>query len=122
MTAGAGQEVALRLGLDPFGNDAQPQALGERDNGTRNGGIIGVGEHVPHKGSVDLQLVERQAFQVGQRRKSSTKIIQRKGESLGPQGKHLFYHLLDVGGEHAFSEFQFETSWVGPVVLSTAST
>ncbi len=36
VTAQAGQEFALRLGLHAFGNDAQPHAGGHRDDGTCN--------------------------------------------------------------------------------------
>ena len=49
------------------GSTAESEILAECDDGASDGGVVGVGEYVADEGLVDLQLVERQAFEIGQR-------------------------------------------------------
>jgi len=67
IAAGIRQELPLPQRLDPFCNHLQPQAVAQRDDGAHDRGVVLVGEHVAHEGVVDLELVERQLAQVGQR-------------------------------------------------------
>ena len=66
MAAAALQKGALGLCLDPFCGDLQSQAGAQGDDSAGDGRVVGVGEHVAHKALVNLQFVQRQAFQVGQ--------------------------------------------------------
>jgi hypothetical protein len=72
------QKVSLRLQLHPFGNHPQPQALGQRHHHFGDGCVVGVGHDVAHKTLVDLELVQRQALEVSQRRIAGAKVVQRE--------------------------------------------
>jgi len=56
------QKQQLLLRFHPFGNDGQPQAVSQRDNGAGDGRVIGIEQHIADKGLVDLELVQRQSF------------------------------------------------------------
>ena len=60
----ARQQFPLRLRLDPFGDHCQPQAVGQCDHHLGDGHVIGVSENVAHEALVNLEPVQRQAFQV----------------------------------------------------------
>ena len=70
------QKIALRLGFYPFSDDRQPQALAQRHDGFGNDGVVGVGQRVAHKRLVNLELVQREALEVGQGRVAGAKVIQ----------------------------------------------
>jgi hypothetical protein len=65
VTARAGQKFALRIGFNTLGDDTQAQTARQCDDGSGNRGIVRVGHHVVDEGFVDLQLVQRQADQIG---------------------------------------------------------
>ena len=43
------QKISLLLGLHTFGNDCQPQILRQRDYGSHDGAVIGIGKNVAYK-------------------------------------------------------------------------
>src|ERR1019366_10444085 len=62
------EEAALRLGLDPFGDDGEAEALGQRDDRVRDRRVVGPAGQVAYDRAVDLDLVERQPREIGERR------------------------------------------------------
>ncbi|MDT4799261.1 hypothetical protein FQZ97_319140 [compost metagenome] len=60
------EEAALGLGFHAFGHDRQAEDMAQADDRAGDGGIVGVDQYVADEGLVDLQLVERQALQVGE--------------------------------------------------------
>jgi hypothetical protein len=50
-------------------------------------------------------LVYRQATQVAQRRVAGAKVIQREGHAHGLERLHLGHHVLHVGHQNAFGQF-----------------
>ena len=72
------QKIALAFGLHALGNYRQSQALRQCDDGAGNHGVVLVGQHIPDEGVVDLQLTQRQALQIRQRRIASVNIVQGK--------------------------------------------
>ena len=67
MAAGVGEQALLCDRFDPFGDDRQVQCLCKGDDGIDDGGVVGVAGDVPDEGLIDLQLVQWQQLQVGQR-------------------------------------------------------
>ena len=61
-----------------------------------------------HKGAVDLDFVQRQALEVGQRGKAGAEVVQRKAQAQGAQLRHFLNHIVDVLQHHAFGQFQLE--------------
>src|SRR5207302_1493251 len=78
---GPGEEIALGLlaaeaaqvgdllgGLDALGDRAQMQAVAEADDGGGQSSLLGAVGHAVDEGLVDLEHVEREALEVGERR------------------------------------------------------
>ena len=74
----------MRDRFHPFGDDFPPERAGQADHSLQNGQIVRIVEHVPDKTLVDLELIDGQAFQVGQGRVSGTKIIEREMHAERP--------------------------------------
>src|SRR6202022_2676302 len=64
--------------LYPLGHDVQPEVVAQLGCGTDDGGVIGIGRHVGHKTTVDLQLAHGEAFEVRQRRIASAEVVDRE--------------------------------------------
>ena len=60
------QKVGLRLQFNALGNHRQTQAFGQSHHHFGDGCIVGVGNDVAYKTLVNLELVQRQALEVGQ--------------------------------------------------------
>ncbi|MNN93590.1 hypothetical protein D3C81_2120680 [compost metagenome] len=60
------QEGALSLGFHAFGNHRKAQDLAQAHDRAGDGGIVGIDQHIPDEGLVDLQLIQRQTLQIGQ--------------------------------------------------------
>ncbi len=58
------EERHLLLGFDTFGNDLQVEAVSKRYHGAGNGGVVGVGRDIAHERLINLEMVEREPFQV----------------------------------------------------------
>ena len=57
------QGITLLGQFDPFGNHIQRQTLAHGDDGPNDGRVLRVHQHVTHKGLVNLELVQGQAFE-----------------------------------------------------------
>src|SRR6516162_4200211 len=71
----------LRLQLDALGYRLEPQRLAEGDHRARQlRAVVGVGE-TTDEGAVDLQHVDREAVQVGERRVAGAEVIDRQSHA-----------------------------------------
>ena len=75
VAAGGAQPVGLRAGLDTLGDDADPQAVGERDDGIDDRAVRHFVE-AEHERAVDLEHVERQVLEVGERRVARPEVVE----------------------------------------------
>ena len=57
----------LFAGLDAFGHDAEAEVLGECDDGGDDRGVLFFGADRAYEGFVDLENVDGEGAQVGQR-------------------------------------------------------
>jgi hypothetical protein len=88
MAVVAGQEVALLARFHALGDHRQPQAAPQGDDGAHDGGVVGVGQHVAHKGLVDLELIQRQALEVAQAGVAGAEIVEREAHAQGLEQAH----------------------------------
>ena len=75
------QQVEGALILDTFGHYLQPEVVPEIDRGANDRGAVPVRRHVQDEGLVDLDLLHRKAFQVGQRGVAGAKVIDRDADA-----------------------------------------
>ena len=98
----------LGLSFHAFSHHFQSHAVGQGNDGARNGGIGPVGQHFRHKAPVDLQLVQRQALEQGQRRVAGAEVIERQRHAQGLEGAHLGQRDFHAVSQQAFGQFKFE--------------
>ena len=75
VAAQALQEGVLAFGFHAFGHHGQAQVVGQADGGGADGGVVGVGFQVFDKGAVELEAVQRQALEVGERGVAGAEVI-----------------------------------------------
>ncbi len=82
LVAAKGLEVGeLVVGLDAFGDCAQSEGVGQRDDGGDDGFVVGVGGDAGHEGAVDLDDVDREPFEVGQGRVAGAEVVDGDADS-----------------------------------------
>ena len=70
---------------------------------------------------VDLDLVERQAREVGERRIAGAEVVERKGHAKFPEQLHLVDRRRDVVEDHALGQLELETRGVDGEVVEQAA-
>ncbi len=93
----AGQYLAGRAVFHPFGNRLEPQVVGEIDHGAHDRAGTRVLSHVLHEGPVDLEVVEWQIFEIGQRGIGSPKVVDGSVHAQGTQPTENGTRLPRVG-------------------------
>src|SRR5690606_13367914 len=84
--SGVLQEGQLRLGLHALGDDAQTHGVRQPDDGVDDGRVVGIDHHVAHEALVDLERVDGQPLEVGQRRIARAEVVDR----------HAYAHRADL--------------------------
>jgi hypothetical protein len=89
VAAESGEHVLLRRVLDAFGDDFQVEGMAEVDHATdeRQSGLVA---GLRDQGPVDLDAVERQTSQVGERRVSGAEVVEAE---MDPEGAQLAEQL-----------------------------
>jgi hypothetical protein len=83
VTAQLRQQVGRRLVLHTLRHDAQPQVVGEVDGRADDDPVALVAQHITDEGTVDLQHVNRELFEVRQRRVARPEVVDRDPHSQG---------------------------------------
>ena len=68
------QALGLFLALDPFGDGHQTQGLGDLDDGLGQAGRVVIGQRGDER-AVDLEDVDRELLEVGQRRIPGAEVV-----------------------------------------------
>src|SRR6266540_6026451 len=105
------QELELRLRLDSLGDGRELQTVRHRDDGGRDGGVIGIARDVAHEGLVDLDPVNREAFQVVERRVSRAEIVHRETQTEILQVPERRDRKLGVLHGIGFRDLEVERRW-----------
>lgn len=61
------EQFKLRLGFHALGYDIQGQVMRHADDGLDDHNIVGVGGNILDEGFIDLQLIQRQSLEIGER-------------------------------------------------------
>ena len=64
--------------LDALGDDAEPEVLPELDRRSHDREVVDAVEHVRHERTVDLDLLDRESLQVGERGEPRAEVIDRE--------------------------------------------
>ncbi|HEY4230178.1 MAG TPA: hypothetical protein VGO79_08390, partial [Thermoanaerobaculia bacterium] len=91
--------------LDSLGDHRQTHRATEVDDAARERRESGRAR-VVKKGAVDLQDVDRQALQVGERRVSGAEVVDADVEAQVPQGPQGVDRRADVGHQHALGHLE----------------
>lgn len=111
------QVVRLLGAFDPFRHDFQPQAVPKHENGTGDGLIVCIHQHIAHKTLVDLDPVQGKALEIGKRRVPGTEIIQCQTNPQGMQILELPDHEIGIVENRTFSDFQLQVMRFKPGML-----
>ncbi len=115
------QEDALVLGLHPLGDDVQPQAAAEGDDGLGNGAIVRVLGDAAHEGLVDLELIQGQAFEVGQRGIAGAEIVHGEADANISEFPHGLDDQVHIPHHQALGQLQLEPAGIGPALVQRAA-
>ena len=77
VAAGGSEQGFLFLGLHPFRNHLHIELVRHHDDGLAQCHVVGTGRQVADEGLVDLEVVDVEFLEVGQRRVAGTEIIDR---------------------------------------------
>src|SRR5438132_13632341 len=106
VAAERGETLTRLRVLDAFGDDRVTEPVTELHGGAHDRRARFVVDHADHERPVDLDLVERQAVEVGERRVPDAEVIERDVHSHRAQRVHRLQRALRVGGEHCFSHLE----------------
>ena len=71
----------MRHRLHPLGNRPAPKGGGQAQNSLQDGEVVRVLQHVANEALIDLEDLRRQALEIGERRITGTKVIERKTDA-----------------------------------------
>src|ERR1051326_2739023 len=77
----AAKEHGLFFHLDAFRDDFEAEGVGHGDDGGDDGGAVRVGVDVADEGLVDLERVDREALEVGERRVAGAEVVERDADA-----------------------------------------
>ena len=95
----------MLLGLHALGNDLEPQRLGHVDDASHDDPVPRGAGNVLRQAAVDLQIIERQGFQIGQTGIARAKIIDRDRKPFLAQRAQERGRRIDVVDQPAFGNF-----------------
>ena len=79
------QQLHVRLGLDAFRGDREPERVPERDDRGRDRRVVGIGGDLANEGAVDLQRVQREVLEVAERRVAGAEVVHREVQTHGAE-------------------------------------
>lgn len=69
------QDVELLIGLDTFGNNVQPEVLGQRHDRTDDCNVLFILHHLINERAIDFESVDWEVLQIPQTRVPSSEVI-----------------------------------------------
>ncbi len=92
--------------LHKFGDRFLAHDVPDLVEGLDHGKIDRIPIDVSHEQAVDLEEIDRQRLQVGERGKTAAKIIERKQAALALERRHELDRTADIGNGRGFGEFE----------------
>jgi hypothetical protein len=107
--AAVGAQVArLRFGLDAFGHQVQAQAARDRDDRQDHRIVALLVVDLLHEGLVDLDRVDREAVQVGQRRIAGAEVVDRHRHAQLAQFVELLDRVLRIADADVLGDLDLD--------------
>ncbi len=115
------EPIELLLRLDALGDGHQAQAVGQSDDGAHDRVGVGAGPEAGDEAPIDLDAVDREALEVGQRRVPRPEVVDVQAQAQRPElGEHRPAGC-HVGHEHTLGDLQRDGRRVGPATLECTS-
>ena len=102
------QEVELRDRFHAFGDDFQLHIVRHGDDAARNRGIVTVFRQVADERAVNLQTVDREALEIGERRIAGAEVVDGNTHTGVAQRLQHLDRAFGVAHHHAFGDLQFQ--------------
>ena len=102
------QEIELLRSFHAFGDDAQTQAVAERDDGLGNRRAVVVGDNVTNEGLIDFEAIDREAFEVTQAGLACAKIVDGQFDANVLERAQRGDEQLGVVHDQAFRQLKLE--------------
>jgi hypothetical protein len=96
------------LGLDALGHHAQVEVVRELDRRAHDRGVGGVDGHLDHERLVDLDRVDRQALEVGERRVARAEVVDAERQPDLAQAHQRRLGARRVGHQHRLGDLELE--------------
>ena len=106
VAAERGEALTRLRVLDAFGDHRVTEPVSELHGGPHDRRARFVVDHADHERPVDLDLVERQAVEVRERRVSDAEVIERDVHTHRAQRVHRLQRALRIGREHRFGHLE----------------
>ena len=101
-------------GLDPLGDHAQAEVVGEIDGRAHDHQIVVVVGHLEHERLVDLELVQRQALQVRERRVAGAEVVDRQADPEIVQPEQVSPRAVGIVHDRGLGELEGEPGRIDP--------
>jgi len=96
----------LLAGFDALGGGPHPEAARQPDDGADDRDRLRIDADIIDEGFVDLDLVERESLQIGERGVAGAEIVEREGHAERAQSRHVTARRLVVAEQHRLRDFQ----------------
>jgi hypothetical protein len=107
----ARQEGALGLRLHPFRDDRNVEGTREAQDRADDLGRLGSGLKVGDEAAVDLDLVERERLEIGQRGVPGAEIVHRDADAERLQPSQQVEGAGEIADQHALGDLDLEPRW-----------
>ncbi len=103
-----GEKVELLLGLHPFRDHFQPEAVRHRDDRLRNRDVVRVLRDVLDERAVDLDAVEREPLDGREGRVTRAEVVDREADAHRLDPVEYLLRARGVLHDHALGDFELE--------------
>ena len=106
------QHVCDLDALDALGDDLEPEVVSKLNGRLDDEQIVFVGPHVLHERPVDLDRVDGESFQGGQRRVTGSEVIDCKSNAETVQRRQCLHGSLRIRHDAALGDLEFKPNRV----------
>src|SRR5258706_2948280 len=100
------QRLARLRELHALGEDAEAEVVREVDRAAHHGAVAGVGDEAGHERAIDLDLVDREALEMGERGVAGAEIVEGESHADAFQAREDGDRALRFGDERALRELE----------------
>ena len=107
--------------LDALGHDLEPEVVAEVDRRAHDHGVVVALQHAQHERLVDLQLVDRQALEVAERRVAGAEVVDREPHAELAQPLEHGARADRVGQHRVLGDLQLQPAGLDVPCASSSS-